>query len=280
MTFSDFMNRLFPIIGAGSSTHAFTKSMFEVMLEDGYSEALDDYSEDTYKAYFNGNTGISRIAKTICAHMEPENFVIYIDDFSDAARDSLCEVFKDIIPNCDSFNISQKLSELFADILRKAASSKRKTASKKGTLPKVEIPDESPSEDNDSLRLSENAQNLLNDFHNDFDSIIEKCIADGQEDILFLSTIASNVNNLYSNKWKTRISQFEDISLQSDVLNTIATLQDFCKTLDPNAASASGLSVRKLKIKLRDNYVKLHPDSFTGIFPYDAFIDDWDDESL
>ena len=273
------MNRLFPIIGAGSSTHAFTKSMFEVMLEDDYSEMLDDYSEDTYKAYFNGSTGISRIAKMICAHMEPENFVSYIDGFTDATRDSLCEVFKDIIPGCDSFNISQKLAELFADILRNAASSKRKTASKKGVLPKVEIPSTTPSEDNSSLRLSENDNNLLNDFHNDFDSIIKKCIEGDQTEVLLTATLAAKVNGLYASKWKQLISRFEDISFQSDILNTIATLQEFCRVLDPNTASDPGPSVRKLKIRLRDNYVKLHPDSFAGIFPYDAFIDDWDDEN-
>nr|DAZ40355.1 MAG TPA: hypothetical protein [Caudoviricetes sp.] len=272
------MSRLFPIIGAGSSTHAFTKSMFEVMLEDGYSDALDGYSEDTYKAYFNGNTGISRIAKTICVHMEPENFVSYIDDgFTDAIRDSLCVVFKDIIPDCDSFNISQKLSELFADILRKAASSKRKTASKKGALPKVELPDESPSEDNSSLRLSENDKNLLNDFHNDFDSAIEKCIASDQTDVLFTASLFSKINRLYDDKWRSAVAQFEDIGLQSDILSSIATLREYCKTLDPDLETTAA-SVRKLKIKLRDNYVKTHPDSFSGLFPYNAFIDDWDDE--
>lgn len=278
MTFSDFMSRLFPIIGAGNSTHAFTKSMFEVMLEDGYSDALDDYSEDTYKAYFNGNTGISRIAKTICAHMEPENFVSYIDDgFTDATRDSLCEVFKDIIPDCDSFNISQRLSDLFADILRTAASAKRKTASKKGVLPEVEIPDKSPSEDNSSLCLSENDKDLLNDFHNDLDATIEKCISSDQTDVLFAASLSSKINRLYDEKWKSAITKFEDISLQSDILSTIATLREYCKALDPDSEPAAA-SVRKLKIKLRDNYVKTHPDSFAGLFPYDAFIDDWDDE--
>lgn len=279
MTFSDFMNRLFPIIGAGSSTHAFTKSIFEVMLEDDDLEILAGCSKETYKAYFNGSTGISKIAKKICAHMEPENFVAYIDGFSDATRDSLCEVFKDKLPDCDSFNISQKLSELFADILRNAASAKRKKATKKGALPEIEIPDKSPSDDTLALQLSENDRTLLNDFNTDFDSTIEKCIADGQYEVLFTATLAANVNNLYDSKWKQLISQFEDISLQSIVLNTIATLQEFCRALDPNVASAPGPSVRKLKIRLRDNYVKLHPDSFAGIFPYDAFIDDWDDEN-
>ena len=75
MTFSEFVNKLFPIIGAGSSTHAFTRSMFDTILDESGQSILDEYSEKTYKAYYNGSTGISRIAKKVCAYMEPENFV-------------------------------------------------------------------------------------------------------------------------------------------------------------------------------------------------------------
>lgn len=125
MTFSEFVNRLFPIIGAGSSTHAFTRSMFDAVLDDSGQSILDEYSNETYKAYYNGSTGISRIAKKVCAYMEPENFVSYIEDFPDATRDSLCEVFKESISGCDSYNISQSLADLFAEIIRTAAATKR-----------------------------------------------------------------------------------------------------------------------------------------------------------
>lgn len=276
MTFSDFINRLFSIIGAGSSTHAFTKSIFEVMLDENDLEILDEYTEETYKSYFNGNTGISRIAKKICAHMEPENFVAYIDGFPDAIRDSLSAVFEDIIPDCDSFNISQELAELFADILREAASTKKKRTSKKKAHNEIAIPKNSPSDDNSSVCLSENDKSLLSDFHNDFDAIIEKCIANNQVGILLTTSLSSKINSLYDEKWRSAISKFEDISLQSDVLSTIATLQEYCKVLDPDA-EFSFPSVRKLRIKLRDYYVKTHPDKFAGLFPYDAFIDDWYD---
>ena len=110
MTFSEFVNMLFPIIGAGSSTHAFTRSMFDTILDESGQSILDEYSEETYKAYYNGSTGISRIAKKVCAYMEPENFSSYIDEFPDATRDSLCEVFKASISDCDSYNISQALA--------------------------------------------------------------------------------------------------------------------------------------------------------------------------
>lgn len=121
---------LFPIIGAGSSTHAFTRSMFGTILDESGQSILDEYSEETYKAYYNGSTGISRIAKKVCAYMEPENFVSYIDEFPDATRDSLCEVFKASLFDCDSYNISQALADLFAEIIRTAAATKRGAATK------------------------------------------------------------------------------------------------------------------------------------------------------
>ena len=121
------------------------------------------------------------------------------------------------------------------------------------------------------------ARKLLDDFHNDFDSAIEKCIASDQTDVLFTTSLSSKINRLYDKKWKSAITKFDDICLQSYILSTIATLREYCKSLDPDSEPAAA-SVRKLKIKLRDNYVKTHPDSFAGLFPYDAFIDDWDDE--
>lgn len=141
----------------------------------------------------------------------------------------------------------------------------------------VTLPEKNTGVAEDNSQLSNNDKELLKDFHIDFDSILEKCIASNQAEVWFTNSLATKVNGLYNEKWKNRISEFEDLGLQSDVLSTIATLQDFCKALDPDSESAPGSSVRKLRIKLRDNYVKLHPDSYAGLFPYDAFIDDWND---
>lgn len=49
---------LFPIIGAGSSTHAFTRSMFDTIIDESGQSILDEYSEETYKAYYNGSTAL------------------------------------------------------------------------------------------------------------------------------------------------------------------------------------------------------------------------------
>ena len=68
-----------------------------------------------------------------------------------------------------------------------------------------------------------------------------------------------------------------DILLKSDVLAVLGTLQELCDSLNPNKDTKPGLSVRMIRTKLRNLYVKLHPNGYIDIFPYDAFIDDWND---
>ena len=144
MEFSDFMGRLHAIIGAGSSTSAFSKSIIEAILSDEAPAITEEYSDDTYKAYFNGQTKITRLAKKIIAYIEPYNFSSYIDNFSDAAHDSLVESFSDELPDATSYDIGELLAKLFESILKEAAAAKRKT-------PKKENPEISPSEDQQEI---------------------------------------------------------------------------------------------------------------------------------
>lgn len=130
MEFSEFACRLHAIIGAGSNTSAFTKTIIENILSDDASEITDEYGDDTYKAYFNGNTKITRLAKKMTAYIEPFNFSAYIDDFSDAARDSLVDSFSDVFPDATSYSIGEQLAGLYESILKEAAMSKRKSPKK------------------------------------------------------------------------------------------------------------------------------------------------------
>ena len=67
MEFSTFMQLLFPVIGFGSSTRAFTKSMFEEILTDDSGDILGGYSENTYKAYYNDKNHKDRTEnRTVC----------------------------------------------------------------------------------------------------------------------------------------------------------------------------------------------------------------------
>lgn len=126
MTFSEFAKRLHPIISAGSSHHAFVKTIFENMIQDDDLEILAGRSSQTYKAYFNGNTEITKLAKEIGAYIEPEEFAKFIDDFSDAVAERLCSAFEDCLPGATLHNIGEQLAQLFVQIITEAASLKRK----------------------------------------------------------------------------------------------------------------------------------------------------------
>ncbi len=74
MYFCEFANRLHTVIGNGNNTSAFTKSLLLqiVSFEDADSDILSAKSPSTFKAYFNGKTGITRLAKRIRNYLSPE----------------------------------------------------------------------------------------------------------------------------------------------------------------------------------------------------------------
>lgn len=142
----------------------------------------------------------------------------------------------------------------------------------------LDLPPEAKAGENPcSQRLTETDKRLLKEFHRDFDRILKKCIVGDSLDVCFSSGISEEIDRLYNSRWKDHITDFEDISLQSDVLRTIAAMREFCDALNPDSDPISGSPVRKLRMELRNCYVKIHPDEYAGIFPYDAFIDDWND---
>lgn len=127
MEFKEFAQLMHPIIGGASSTHAFVKTLFDAIITEDGRGILEEVKEDTYKAYFNGNTGISRIAKKINPFIEPEEFVEYCNQFPDATTDSLCDSFRPYLPEINPHNAGELLAELFKEIIKGAASTKRKS---------------------------------------------------------------------------------------------------------------------------------------------------------
>lgn len=127
MEFKDFVQTLHPIIGGSSNQGAFVKTLFDIIITDEGQSILDEQSEVTYRSYFNGQTGISRIAKKISPYIETENFVSYIQGFSDETASSLCASFRDYLPEINPFNAGRQLADLFLSILKEAAGTKRKS---------------------------------------------------------------------------------------------------------------------------------------------------------
>ena len=139
------------------------------------------------------------------------------------------------------------------------------------------IPPEEKAEMNFCLpKLTENDKALLKMFHDNFDDIVKKYIECNRPDVWLADRSSGEVGSLCS-KWRDRVAKFEDISLQADVLHTLATLQELCNALDPDSELVPAYPVRKFRTELRNCYVKIHPEQYAGIFPYEAFIDDWND---
>lgn len=131
MEFTEFAHKLNPIIGGSYNTPVFVKTLFESIITEEDLLHLEDISINTFKAYYNGQTKITKIAQRILPHIEPEEFITYLDKFPDATTQRLCDTFKSNIEDVNLNNASEKIAYFFEEILILAASQKRKGCNKK-----------------------------------------------------------------------------------------------------------------------------------------------------
>ena len=142
MNFYEFANLLYEVLGGGSKP-AFVRLLFESIVLDTDFDAqsiIEDYSDDAYKSYIrvNNRNDITRIARQLISHLEPENFADFIDGFTYDAWENLCIKFKPYIPEIDVSNVGKSLAELFMQIIKNAATSKRSN-SKKNNSKKAKV---------------------------------------------------------------------------------------------------------------------------------------------
>ena len=311
MEFKVFAKKLKNAIGGKSNTKIFTKTLFEIMMNESGPELLKGTSLDTFKAYFNGNTSISRVAALILANLsDDDEFPSYLESFGETTAQLLADEFKNDIPDINSVNASLKITDLFLEILREASGKEKstpKSADKTshdileekilasgqavadawsnavsslvnglngnntaGTtsvqLPE-ELADESPYSSEDNL--------LLQAFTADYDEIMVALIGENYAASLVDMTLPYKIKDLYETKWMSKADTFADPSLKSYVFGLLGELNNISKgfLVDGSVTPFFGSA----RTKIRNLYVKLHPDQFSGAFPYDAFIDDWDD---
>ena len=222
----------------------------------------------------------------------------------------LADEFKDDIPDINAINASAKITDLLLDILREAAGKKKstpKSADKTshdileekilasgqaianawgntvsnlvnglngnhttGTtsvpLPE-DVADESPYSSEDNL--------LLQAFTADYDEIMVALIGENYATSLIDMTLPCKIKDLYETKWMSKADTFTDPSLKSYVFALLGELNNISNgfLVDGSVTPFFGSA----RTKIRNLYVKLHPNQFSGAFPYDAFIDDWDD---
>ena len=311
MEFKVFAKKLKNVIGGKSNTKIFTTTLFETKMNESGPELLKGTSPDTFKAYFNGNTSISRVAALVLANLSADDdFSTYLEGFGETTAQLLADEFKDDIPDINAVNASAKITDLFLDILREATGKKTstpKSADKtsydileekilasgqaiadawdnavsnliKGSnenstavttsvqLPQ-ELSDESPYSSEDNL--------LLQEFTADYDEIMIALIGENYATSLIDMTLPCKIKDLYETKWMSKADTFADPSLKSYVFGLLGELNNISNgfLVDGSVTPSFG----NARTKIRNLYVKLHPDQFAGAFPYDAFIDDWDD---
>jgi hypothetical protein len=238
MEFSDFVKLLYPVIGAGGNTHAFAKSIFETIVTDEGQAALDERSSDTYKAYYNGNTGITRLAQSITAYIEPEEFIGYIAQFSDAAVQSLCDSFQPYLPDITPHNAREKLAELFASIIKEAASTK-----KKGTLKGAKIEytvtndrlNETVLKSGKALadawstaikQLLDDDKRLLERFKSDSDDVLRYIIEHDPSGEATSITLADEIAAV-DRVWQFDLRKIKDNELRNLVIDTLKVLDEY-----------------------------------------------------
>ena len=161
MNFVEFVTITRPILGGKGGVHVYVRTLFDAILTENGKEILDGYSKESYKAYAGGKTSIRDISKAMVQYIDPVEFSSFIFNTEESAQIALCEQFTEFLPNININNVGDEIAELFANIIRTAAQTKRKKpASQKDTgTSSIELPDEqhsyeSPysSEDNELLQ--------------------------------------------------------------------------------------------------------------------------------
>ena len=92
MEFKVFVKKLKNVIGGTSNTKNFTKTLFEAMMNESGPDLLANIKPDTFKAYYNGNTSISKVAALVLANLNDEgDFPSYLEGFGDTTAQLLAD---------------------------------------------------------------------------------------------------------------------------------------------------------------------------------------------
>lgn len=311
MEFKVFAKKLKNVIGGKSNTKLFTKTIFETMMNESGFELLADTSLETFKSYFNGNTSISKVAALILANLnEDDEFPSYLESFGKTTAQLLADEFKDDIPDINSVNASLKITDLFLEILREAAGKEKSTPKSADKTPHDILEEKIlssgqavadawgnavsnlvngldgnnatettnvplPEVQKDESHYSSEDNLLLEEFTTDYDEIMVTLIGENYAVSLINMTLPCKIKDLYETKWMSKADTFADPSLKSYVFGLLGELNNISNSFLVSGSATPFLGSARTKI--RNLYVKLHPDQFAGTFPYDAFIDDWDD---
>lgn len=278
MTFSEYFNALYPFLSNGDTNR---ETFFDEMISHFIDEKTQEScglllcASDTKKRYFkekNPNKIKPEYAQYAYSKHDRKRYCDWV--YERMSEQDTFDRIEDWLTNNDILfdDVAEKCDELLENIFLNIAMP--------NTPNGIEIPAlENPScnEEATSQSISQNDKELLNNFCIDYDIILENCISINESEVWFTGRISDKITVL-NNKWKDIVSNFTDVRIQANILETIAALTDFSNFVNPDEETIPGTSIRKLQIELRNCYVKIHPEKYASIFPYEAFIDDWNDE--
>ncbi|MCC8014243.1 MAG: hypothetical protein LIO87_03525 [Eubacterium sp.] len=118
---------------------------------------------------------------------------------------------------------------------------------------------------------------MLQELTADYDEIMLAMIGENYG-IELLDMTLPRKKDLYASKWNTKATAFTDLTLKANVYALLGELNQLSESL--LIGGNEPFFIKKTRLKIRNLYVKLHPELFSVAFPYDAFIDDWDDGEI
>ena len=125
--FKVFAHKLATYFQGSDSPEEFTRTLFvKIYLNPNGDSLLYDMEVRTLRGYFYGEHDITILAKKINKDLDSQYFEEFIDTETDDTIKSLCSEFTDECPGIDENNFKQKISERFKQIIRNAATPKRK----------------------------------------------------------------------------------------------------------------------------------------------------------
>ncbi len=278
MTFSEYASGLFPYISYGKKEGDFFTGLIGNFLQDAVIDSCEILKRkyDTRYRYVKGSPIKTKDAQFIYDHRDIKKFSSWIEgrmgetDSYDKIEEWLNQngITTEFVPDA----CAELLESIILDIINPPASDVPLPPEVEAVVSETEV---------GGAELSVEDQELLRDFQADYDKIIMQCIGERYAEIWIAGNISRRIKSLYTDKWAMKSGDFQNLMLKSWVIGALAQLQQMCDTLDPNTngttITAFRPSVHQIRMKLRNYYVKLHPDQFVGILPYEAFVPDWAD---
>ena len=91
-------------------------------------------------------------------------------------------------------------------------------------------------------------------------------------------SIPNKVKELYQTKWAEKSNDFVDSTLKSYIFGLLGTLDELSTNF--MSCNSNTALIKNQRLKVRNLYVKLHPETYDKAFPYDILLDDWNDNDF